>query len=61
MIVSTKTIDELIDLINNRMVQHQAAINRLEYFQFDLEELQWHKACMCELRYMRNIIELRYL
>ena len=60
MIVSTKTIDELMDLIKNRMVQHQAQINRLEYSDLDSDELQWHKACMCELRYMLNIIELRY-
>lgn len=61
MIVSTKTIDELIDLINKRMVQHQEAINRLKYFGFNVKnEIQWHEAALCELRYIKNIIELRY-
>ena len=60
MIVSTKTIDDLLELIINRMVQHQAAINRLDYAGIDSEEKKWHEAALCELRYIKNIIELRY-
>ena len=51
---------ELRDLIVNRMVQKQAVINRLEYWGNDPEELSYQKGGLAELRFIKNMIELRY-
>ena len=52
---------ELRDLIVKRMVKKQALINELEYFGSDPEELSYQKGGLAELRFIKNMIELRYL
>lgn len=70
MIVYTKTAEEMLEQIQRRMKEHQAAYDRLDYIvpaadehfnHFVAKEKEFHRGCMCELRYMRNIIELRCL
>ena len=66
MIVSTKTAEEMLEQIHRRMKEHEAALDRLNYAEIDpldvrIKEVEFHRGCLCELRYMRNIIELRYL
>ena len=67
MIVSTKTTEEILDLIHRRMKEHQEAYDRLNYIEpgddehfncFVTKEKEFHRGCMCELRYIRNMIEL---
>lgn len=64
MIVSTKTAEEILEQIQRRMREHQAALDRLNYLEIDsmdyrMKEIEFHRGCICELRYMKNILELR--
>lgn len=70
MIVSTKTAEEMLEQIQRRMKGHQESYDMLDniwlegddQFNHSIEEQKaFFRGCMCELRYIRNIIELRYL
>ena len=63
MIVSTKTAEEILEQIQRRMKEVQAAIDRMEAAEELIDDTEYHfmHGQMCGLRYVRNIIELRYL